>query len=220
MDKVAPLPNSSRERLIGPPTAFLRWLVENPDELRWQKNGGTRDERKRMWREKLCSRTAGKTDRELALEKTEAMREGLRLLNEFGSRRARQQWWSFEGETHVDYFIATDRGLQLYVEGKRTESLSSSTAWFPQRNQFVRNIEAAREDAGGALFACLLMSEVEIEVPPNSIASGLPHLDPSERRDLLQHYVGNVTWQRACEITGIPFADLPDVCLTDSPTLL
>ncbi len=212
--KVAPVPNSSKERLIGPPTAFLRWLLQNPERLRWQKDGGTKDLVKREWREKLCSKTTGETQRELALDRTEAIREGLRLLNEFGAGGARQQWWAFEGQTHVDFFIETDRGFRIYVEGKRTEALSSSTAWFPWRNQFVRNIEAAREDANGAPFAFLLMSEIEMKIPLDAVGDGLPHLETGERRDLLRHYIGNITWKRACDLPGFPYVDLPDTCAT------
>jgi hypothetical protein len=38
------------------------------------------------------------------------------------------------GHTEVDCWLETER-LLLFVEGKRSESLSASTHWYPKRNQ-------------------------------------------------------------------------------------
>jgi hypothetical protein len=145
------------------------------------------------------------------LRQHEAMTEGLHQLAVIGAKKSAHRWWAFEGSTKVDCFIETDK-VRIYVEGKRTEPLSSATAWFPLRNQFVRNLEAAHEHAAGKNFACVVMSESPIEVTSDQIAEGLPHLTPDEREKLLRHYLGNITWSKACDATGVCFADLPDTC--------
>jgi len=44
-----------------------------------------------------------------------------------------------------------------------------------------------------------------------------PHLTPDERRELHAHYLGNVTWQGACDAVGIDFAALPPIRAPDPP---
>lgn len=192
------------EKQIGPPLAFVRWLLLHPEKLEWQQAGGTKDSTKRVWREKLCSRGMYADPR----HRMEAIAEGLRCMGENGAPKG--AWWIFEGGTHLDFYIKTDRGLRIYVEGKRTEGLSPGTLWFRERYQFVRNLEAAREHADGGPYACLLLSEVPIQLPRPLIASGLPHLGVAEQDQILSGYVGNITWREACAATSIEFASLPD----------
>ena len=68
---------------------------------------------------------------------------------------------AFEGFTEVDCCIVTDR-LVLLIERKRTEGLSESTAWYRGRNQLHRNLEAARELAGGREYAVIVIGEEPI----------------------------------------------------------
>jgi hypothetical protein len=202
--RVMPMAWSKREEMIGPPSAFLRWLLLHPEELEWQEGGGTKDLIKRAWREKLCCQSAEPNPS----QQQAAIAEGLRCLEQMGARDG--AWWVFEGQTHVDFYIETNRGLRVYVEGKRTEGLSRGTLWFRQRYQFVRNLEAAREHANRKPYACLLMSEVPIQIPKHLIASGLPHVDAAEQAELASGYIGNITWMDACVATGIDFMSLPD----------
>ena len=203
----APEAGSRSEMQIGPPSAFVRWLLLNPERLNWQPAGGTKDVTKRVWREKLCSRDPYADPR----HRIDAIAEGLRCMREKGEQRG--AWWIFEGETHVDFYIETDRGVRIYVEGKRTEGLSPGTLWFRERSQFVRNLEAAREHAKGGPYACLLLSEVPIQVTRPLIASGLPHIDAAEKVEILSGYIGSMTWRDACAATNIDFASLPDKVL-------
>lgn len=187
---------------VGPSEAFLRWLLQNPDQMVWPR-GRTFSPKAERWRRALMYDTEpGRND---------AKAEGLRELATFGTKKSSRRWWAFEGSTKVDCYIETEN-LRLYIEGKRTEDLSKATDWFPVRNQFVRNLESAREHAEGKPFACLLMSESPIMVTPDQIAAGLPHLTPAERQELMRHFLGNITWEEACKATGACFADLPDTC--------
>ena len=90
------------------------------------------------------------------------------------------------------------------------ESFSKGTLWYPQRYQFVRNLEAALEHSAGRPFACLLITEVPISLSSEDIAAGLPHLTTIKRGNLLRGYLGNVTWKDACVAARIDFSSLPD----------
>jgi len=198
---------TQREQAVGPPEAFLRWLLQNPERMIWPGGvGGNFSPVTRRWRLALMGKAE---DSDPDSRRRDAMTEGLRQLATVGARGSALRWWAFEGSTKVDCYIDTER-VRLYVEGKRTEPLSSATAWFPARNQFVRNLEAAREHAAGKNFACLLMSEAPVTITSAQIADGLPHFTPIERENLLQHYLGNVTWRQACNATGVCFSALPD----------
>jgi hypothetical protein len=158
------------------------------------------------WRRALIGQTG---NGDVASRQREVIELGLDELAEAGPNRSARVWWAFEGSTSVDCYIKTEK-FNLYVEGKRTESLSKTIDWFPTRNQFVRNLESAREHSGCEPFACILMSESPITVTPDRIAAGLPHLTLLERDELLKHYLGNITWKEACDVTGVCFEDLPD----------
>ncbi|MCW2984209.1 MAG: hypothetical protein JWR63_1779 [Conexibacter sp.] len=114
----------------------------------------------------------------------------------------------------LDCLLMTDK-LVVTVEGKRTEPLSATTEWYPTRSQLVRNLEAARYLADGRAWASVLISETSDAGGTDAardtcLTASAPHLDASEREELLAHYLGNITWQQACTATGIPFASLPE----------
>lgn len=65
-------------------------------------------------------------------------------------------------------------------------------------------------DADGLPFGCLLISERRApSVTPQMIDASLPHLSVSERSDLMQHYLGNITWPEVCKATGVDYDELP-----------
>ena len=158
IESEAPRDETSRirkvyERLVPPPTAFLRWLLEHADQLQVRPNDqtfGTTTENAREWRRKLLRGTPQ--------EREEVQREGLTALE----RRKRPQRpikrWAFEGFSHVDCCLLS-KNCVLFVEGKRTESVSPSTRWFKQRSQLWRNVEAAEEFAAGKQFGVILAVE-------------------------------------------------------------
>ena len=196
------------EKAIGPPEAFCRWLLQNPDRMVWPRGtAGKFSPDTNRWRRDLM----GLAENGPIGKQKQAIAAGLEQLALKGVKGSSMKWWAFEGRTKVDCYIETER-LRLYVEGKRTEALSSATAWYPARNQFVRNLEAAREHAGDVPFACIMMSESPICVNQAQLDAGLPHLAPHERVGLLRRYLGNVTWGRACALTKVSFAELPDTC--------
>ena len=176
------------EKALAPPYAFLRWLISNPGRMTWPKGkAGEFSAGTKSWRIDLM----GLAPEDTRARQLAASERAFYELEHCGSGGSSKKWWAFEGFTKVDCFIATDR-LKVYVEGKRTELLSPSTAWFPQRNQLVRNVEAAREDAGTVPFVCLVLRESPTNVPARDIDAGLPHMSPGEISKLMQHYVGDV----------------------------
>jgi hypothetical protein len=133
----------------------LRWLIEHPERLRWpERRLGVRvtygSETQRL-REALID---GSPDERAAIQ-TRALAD----LEEHGPIGSRRRWWAFEGHTEVDCWLETDR-LLLFVEGKRSEPLSPSTDWFPERNQLVRNLEVVGELAGVARPLCFSSAKI------------------------------------------------------------
>jgi hypothetical protein len=198
------------ERIVPPPAAFLRWLLEHPErmEIRNPVTFGATSEVAIQWRRKLFS--GNPSEREAAQE------EGLRKLAIGGANGSARKWWSFEGFSHVDCCLITEQ-LVLFVEGKRTESVSPSTRWFTQRSQLWRNVEAARQLAAGKQFAVILAVEEVVEgetalsLAEQTVADSYPHCEEAERSDLAKHLLGFVTWRQLVA----EFA-LPDECLPDT----
>jgi hypothetical protein len=159
-----------------------------------------------MWRKRLFHR-----DDPGAV--TSAQVEAQDQLTRNGVVASSLRWWAFEGETHVDCYLETER-LVLLVEGKRTEPLSSSTSWFPRRNQLWRNLEVAASVSNGKRFALMLLAENAEPEPP--INESLPHFEPYERDFLKKHYLGCALWSDACHATGIESA-LPETVEDSEP---
>lgn len=195
---------------VAPSKRFLRWLVQNPDELTWP-DGQTYSSTTKKWREALLDdmHAGRKATQEKALAAIETK-----------SPRTRA-WWRFEGSSWIDAIISTEH-LVVMIEGKRTEPLSSSTHWYKARTQLLRNLEAARDLADGRAWGCLLLSEHPIpqgtpEALGGSLATAAPHLSDLERNDLAAHYLGQLTWRQACDAIGVDFALLPETIAADAP---
>ena len=123
-------------------------------------------------------------------------REALAELDAKGAAGSRRRWWAFEGFTSVDCRLETD-SLVLFIEGKRTESVSASVTWFPARNQVVRNLESAACEAArvGKDYAVLVCAETPLALAEDTFETSLPHLSHAARNDLRKHYLGCVTWE-------------------------
>jgi len=187
---------------VGAPKQLLRWYIEHPDALVWPK-GKTYSAQTVRKREALL--------RGNQVDRAEAQRQALELLETRSS--ATRGWWRFEGTTMVDCVLMTPR-LVITIEGKRTEPLSAVTDWYPKRSQLVRNLEAAKQLSNGRSWATMLLSE--LPVPEGSDAglstllpSSAPHLDDAGRDELRAHYLGNLTWQQACDAAELTFESLP-----------
>jgi hypothetical protein len=201
------------ERSVLPPKEFLRWLILNPEKMTWPNAESSDPESEtQRWRNMLRGhgmRGKEQTDEVTEANRQAATREAIEQLERFGPAKSNMKWWAFEGSTSIDCYLATDR-LRIYIEGKRKEPLTPRTVWYSKRNQLMRNLESARADADGMPFGCLLITE---EKPPNitkqMIENSLPHLTEDERSDVMRHYLGGITWRRACEATGIDYDTLP-----------
>lgn len=196
------------EHSAPPSRAFLTWLIENPDCLRWpERPPGQRvtyGEATQRLREGLID---GGPE-----ERTRVQELALAELERLGPAASSRKWWAFEGHTEVDCWLETDR-LLLFVEGKRTEPLSASTDWYPERNQLVRNLEVVGELAQGRAAAVLLVcakAHPAPELTASTTAASTPHLSSTERACLQDRYLGQTTWEALCERLDVDLDSLPD----------
>ncbi len=202
------------ELKLSPPLQFLRWMVEHPAELRWPaypiKDAHTLEMRQRLF-------LRGSYENE-SLHQEKAMDEARHAINQLLEEKTRgvaddtwmKRWWVLEGKTHVDCFIETTR-MRLYIEGKRTESLSRATSWYSKRNQLLRNLECASVHSGATPYLQVLITESAASaLAPKTIEDSLPHLSLDQRQELLRHYAGASTWSALCSAVGLKLADLPD----------
>jgi hypothetical protein len=197
------------ERAVPAPTAFLKWLLENPDRMQVDDEStfGATSETAREWRRKLFS-----TD---PILRSEAQREGLARLAERGAVGSSHAWWAFEGFTHVDCCLITEHSV-IFIEGKRMETVSASTRWFAQRSQLWRNVEAAEQFAKPKDYAVILGVEhphegtAALQEAERTLADSYPHLSAERREELSRHLFGFVSWPELVERFALP-AD----CLLD-----
>ena len=193
------------EERVAPSEDFLRWLIENPKELNDAANTSKNEE------------TKSKRDR-LIMGIPDAREEALRELQKSRAEGSGRKWWALEGFTSVDCLIETDR-LLLFIEGKRTDSISTLISWYAHRNQVVRNLECARQMAQGSgrAYAVLVIAEeavnkdvLERSLDPKNLRKSLPHLDAQEQEELLGHLLGDLTWQELVREWGLGDKALPD----------
>ena len=187
------------ERPLPPPSDFLEWLICHPKAMTWPDNG-----------RRIFGQTTQRLREKLIACESWATDEALAALEATGSKGSARKWWAFEGFTEVDCYLETEN-LVLFIEGKRTEPLSSATDWYPQRNQLVRNLEVAKAIAKEKDFAVLILCEEPLSpLSDQEFIDSLPHLHKQDALDMRNHYLGCVTWRDACEATGIAFSELPE----------
>lgn len=196
------------ERVLPPPTAFLRWLIQHPEQMTIpDASFGAEGEEAINHRRVLFS-----PDADL---RHHATRKALEELEEKGVTGSRRKWWAFEGFSHIDCCLVTPTTV-LFIEGKRTEALSSSTRWYPMRNQLWRNVEVARQFAAGRSYGVILCVETDeagamaTQDAVWSLAASHPHLAEDDRSVLNQHFIGSITWASIEEMFKLPDSCLPD----------
>lgn len=182
---------------------LLSWYVEHPEVLVWPPGASFSAETTRMRRALLEDTEPGRA---------EAQAQARHLVETRAP--ASRGWWRFEGVSMIDCMLMTDKPV-ITIEGKRTESLSSATDWYPKRSQLVRNLEAANQVAHGRAWASLVISERPIteaseEALWESLPMSAPHLEAGKREELYAHYLGNMTWEQTCAAVDLPFDTLPD----------
>lgn len=181
------------DRPLAPPAAFLRWLLEHPDEMTVADRDtfGARNEEVRTWRRRLFS-----TDR---AEVSAATSEGLRQLASRLAQRGRHKWWLFEGFARVDACFVTEHAVMI-VERWRDDLNASSSRWYPDRVQLWRDLEATREFAAARKFGVIILVDDDAQgaaalaAAKDSMAGSYPHLVLEEQQKLERHLLGYVTW--------------------------
>jgi hypothetical protein len=93
---------------------------------------------------------------------------------------------------------------------RSVEDGSNSLVWYPNRNQVIRNLEVTQALAAGQKsFAVLLCAEEKTELPDEVWKKSLPHLLPSEIKNLKSHYLGWTEWSKITKIL-CPGLSLPE----------
>jgi hypothetical protein len=208
---VGPLrPGKIYERTLPPSTAFLRWMVQNPAKLTplpapnyGASEGGVASERR--------AAPFG-SDPQL---RAATLREAMAAIEKKRGQGSGQEWWAFEGFTHVDACFDTAECL-LIIEGKRTEAVSPSTRWFAKRNQLWRNVEVVGELAGERLFGVILAvesaaaGEAALQDAERSHDDSYPHLSIDQKRELDRHLLGFAVWSEMVSAFNLPPSVLLD----------
>jgi hypothetical protein len=187
---------------VAPPRELLAWFIDHPGELVWPLDAQLTPETVRLRRALLCDDPPGSQ-----LRAQERARELLATRSLSSSA-----WWRFEDGAKPDCVLITDR-LVVTIEGSPTDPLSPATDWYPDRSRLLRSIEAAKTLAEDKPWATLLLSESEPadgteERLERALPAGAPHLNPPDREDVRAAYLGSLTWETACEATGVPFESL------------
>ncbi len=180
------------DRALAPSSAFLRWLLEHPDEMTVDDHDtfGAKSEDVRAWRRRLFSEDVD--------EVSAAKSEGLRQLTSRLAQRGRNKWWLFEGFARVDACFVTETTV-LVVEHWRDSLTTSSSRWYPDRVQLWRDVDAVREFAGNRKYGVILAVDDEaqgraaLEAAAAAMSSSFPHLVFEEQEKLERHLLGYVT---------------------------
>lgn len=202
------------EYSLAPPTALLQWMIEHPDRLVWPT--GRTGQRVKYSDQTTHAREALLGDHG-EQEQLEGQAAALECVRRMGGVESARRWWAFEGFSQIDCYLETP-AFALLVEGKRTERIASRVSWLPGRNQIVRNLDCAFEKAGDRRFYALSLVENPTDEPTREdFAAGLPHRSESERSVLRDAYLGQVTWNDACQrlrVGPLPNSrlDIPSPC--------
>lgn len=185
---------------VPPTDEFLCWLIENSEALTWP-SGVSFGEDTQKRRALLVQADPDEEMRQEALDE----------LGKNGGAKSRRKWWAFEGFTHADFCVRTEK-LLLFIEGKRTESISAATDWFSKRNQVVRNLELAEANREGRAAAVLLVTERRLkpDIELATVRDGTPHMADAQQASLYDRYLGQVTWAELCEALAVPQSVLPN----------
>jgi hypothetical protein len=185
-----------------PPRELLRWFIDHPDRLHWADADSVSPDAVRLRRALVLDEPSGSQAR---------AQDRARDLLATRSALSRE-WWRFEEPVVLDCVLITGR-IVITVTGKRDQGLRPATPWYPLRTDLIRNLEAARQLAGGRRWGSLLISDRPVPEATDaalagSLAQGAPHLDDEGRGELRQAYLGNLTWEAASAAVGVPTSAL------------
>lgn len=194
---------------VAPPRELLGWFIDHPEALRWPADASLSREAVLLRRALLYDDPPGSQEKA-----QDRARELLVTRSPFSD-----SWWRFEGVTRLDCVLITDR-VVVAVEGTSADPVASGTRWYPHRTQLVRTLEAAKQIATSELgakqrWASLLLSEHPVaegsdEHLAQALAKAAPHLSAAERDALHESFLGNITWEAACQAVGLPPNMLPE----------
>jgi hypothetical protein len=183
----------------APSRDLLLWFVDHPEKLTWPHQSAQSAETERLRHALIDGDAPG-----VRARAQERARDRARIASPFAS-----DWWRFETASLLDCVLITDE-LVITVQGRRAEPPGPATPWYPQRSRLVRDVEAAGQIAQGRAWGSILISDEPLpagsrEAVGASLAAGAPHLAPDERLELGSAYLGNITWQQACDAVGYPY---------------
>lgn len=187
------------EKKLRPPPELLEYLLEHlPDNA-------------------LAGDGEPAMRRRLLEGDAEALAEARAALD---AEHGEKDWFIFEGVTHVDAYLETERVIAV-IEGKRTERKpTTSTKWMRVRHQMLRSMDAVWDlFAGRHVFGFFIVEElttdwikgVEDTVSEDALYKSLPHRPPALREQIAHAFLGATTWDKVCDATGIDYESLPNV---------
>lgn len=188
---------------VNPSSSFLRWLIENPTQLT-KPSKEERDQTTREKREKLLN-----GDQAILQEAIDELYKNNKLTK-------KNEWWRFEGVTKVDCVLRTESTI-IFIEGKRTElGPSRDISWYSGRNQVLRNLDCAAALAReiytnfyviviveGKLLNEQRKMELDNIISPVIVKASLPHLNKEQQTQILEHYLGYITWEEIIDTFGL-----------------
>jgi hypothetical protein len=185
---------------------LLAWYIDHPDRLVWPAGAEANVSAQTVRLRRVLIDDEPPGTRARAQERAHDL-----LARSSGLTPA---WWRFEELKTLDCVLITER-LVVTIQAEPDGGLPPATPWYPRRSQLVRNLEAARHLADGKRFATLVLSHRPLpdaadEHLERTLPEAAPHLDELERRELHDAYLGNLTWDQACDAVGIPRGSLPD----------
>lgn len=183
---------------VSPTRDLLRWYVEHPGSLTWPADTDLSPGTAQLRRALIDDDPPGAQAR--AQE-----RAGDLLAT---SQSLSPEWWKLEDRTKLDCVLTTYR-VAIVIVAAEAGSLRPATAWYPERSELVRALEAARQLAGDRLrWGALVLSEAPLrDASSAALAEALPvaapHLSNGDRARLQDAYLGNMTWEEAARAVGL-----------------
>jgi len=144
------------EKILAPHKELIKYLIENP----------TNDEAKARLE---------KYDNENEVKVADIIKN----IEKYFTKQRKS--YIFEGYTHPDAYIETEKHI-IVVEGKRTENVSTSTKWLKNRDQMIRHIEGALQQADGKKT---VLAYFMVESMPGTIAN---YIDLNYYKDSMPHF--------------------------------
>lgn len=188
------------EFAVAPPKAYLTYLLNNLAE------------RSRLTSDEISAKDLSENTKEKRLH---VLNKNLTVLREAQNNlqisASPGNWWVLEGNTMVDCALFFENAT-VFIEGKRTEKkLTDDITWDKSRSQIGRLLEGlqgfpCRTENYYVLlivdddprYALPLAQELDNNL--EFLHKSWPHRTTPEREEMVQHYLGYITWQACAEL--------------------